>query len=207
MSVAILRRMSTVERVAPIARRRLAIVPGVFAALLVACGGGAGTVGSGGPAATAPSAAATTPAGVETQATGGGGGAAVDACGLLSDADIKDLTGHGVAQRAAGDPLGIFGHGCMWELAVEGGSPVPPQINLGVMTTGGRAFWDAYFAPIIDEYVPIEGLGDVAVDAGVKSIMVVSGDAFFQVQYFPGYGFADAHQAELARRILANLGG
>jgi hypothetical protein len=81
------------------------------------------------------------------------------------------------------------------------------------MRTGGRDYYDQYFAPFNEEngYEAIQGLGDVAVNADFGSVLVVSGDTFLQVQYLSGgFGSGDedaALAAELAGKVVANLGG
>ena len=189
-------------------RRALTIVGLSTALVLAACSGapvgpagtsGAGsTSGAGGPGPTqAP--------GQRTQPTGGG--AAVDACALLTDAEVEEVTGHAVEETTPGPQLGLFQFGCQWLLSQDD-AMVPASINLGVMPEGGRSYYDRYFAPFNEEYgyEAIPGVGDEAVDAEVGSILVVAGDAFFNLQYI---GFTDddaAVAAELGRKVVARLG-
>ena len=86
-----------------------------------------------------------------------------------------------------GPQAGVFASGCEWEL-VDEDAMVPPTISLGVMQPGGKDYYDRYFADMNDNagYKPIDGLGDIAVDADFGAVHVVSGDAFFQVQYIGG---------------------
>lgn len=194
--------------------RRLPITFGILTALfLAACGGGTAATtdpgGPGGPGATSGGSATQAPGGPTTQAPGGG--ETVDACALLSAADIDAVTGLAASSTTPGPQAGIFPSGCEWAL-VDEDAIVPPSISLGVMTSGGKAYYDRYFAPFEEEagYEPIEGLGDVAVDADFGAVHVVAGDAFFQVQYIGGsFGGDDstALATELARKVVANLGG
>jgi hypothetical protein len=191
--------------------RRLPIVLGILTTLvLAACGGGtAATSGPGGPGATSGGSTTQGPGGgTTTQAPGGG--ETVDACALLTAAEIEDVTGLVANTGLPGPQAGVFASGCLWEL-IDEDSMVPPSFTLGVMTTGGKDYYDTYFAPFNDEagYEPIEGLGDIAVDADFGAVHVVSGDAFFQVQYIGGgFGPDDSTTlaTELAKRVVANLG-
>lgn len=186
-------------------RRRSIVVATITTILLAACGGGTATSGPGGPGATSG-----TPA---TQAPGGGAvtqapDQTVDACALLTAADIEAGTGLAAKPGLSGPQGGIFPSGCLWEL-VDDDSIVPPEVTLGVISPGGRDYYDRYFAGLGDPgYEPIEGLGDLAVDAQFGAVLVVSGDVFFQVQYIGG-GFGDDDTAvatKLSRKVIANLG-
>lgn len=80
--------------------------------------------------------------------------------------------------------------------------------TLGVMTSGGKDYYKRYFAPLNQEngYDAIAGVGDEAVDGGMSDVLVVSGDAFFNLQYL-GMGSDDTDLAtELAKNVVANLG-
>ncbi len=188
----------------PLHRRLTPILALVLAALLAACGGTSATAG---PAGTGSNAAATPPgAGPTTQLPGGG--ETVDACALLTAAEIEAATGLETTSSTAGPQGGVFPAGCLWELVGE--RPlIPPTIALGVMGTGGKDFYDRNFKALNAVYQPIDGLGDVAVDADFGSVHVVSGDVFFQVQYIGDLGGDDntAKATEIARKVVANLGG
>ena len=136
------------------------------------------------------------------------GGGVGDPCALLTDADVSSVIPG--ARIESSDPapdggLYPFPEGCAWTLS-DASSMVPPQVIVGVMATGGRAYYDTYFAPFNAEngFTAIEGLGDDAVDAGASTVMVVAGDTFFSTQYLGGFG-DDDHEVELARKVLANL--
>jgi hypothetical protein len=185
-----------------------------LAAFLAACGGSPAASGPGRTGAA--SASSPSSGGATTQAPGGGaatqapgGGATVDACTLLTEADIDAVTGNATASSVEGGQFGIFNDGCEWKL-VDEDAVTPPTIALGVMTTGGKDYYEQYFAPFNAEYgyEAIEGLGDEAVDAD-GSMMVVSGDVFFNLQYLGAtFGGDDAAVArDLAEKVVANLGG
>ena len=192
--------------------RRVPIILGILTTIVVAaCGGGTATTsGPGGPGPTSGTGTTQAPGnGTSTQAPGGGG--TVDACALLTAEDIEAVTGLVASSVEPGPQAGVFASGCLWEL-VDEDAMVPPTISLGVMTTGGKDYYERYFAPFNEDagYKPIENLGDVAVDADFGAVHVVTGDAFFQVQYIGGgFGSDDstALATELARWVVINLGG
>jgi Protein of unknown function (DUF3558) len=181
----------------------------VLIALVAACGGSTPTTppaGTGAGLATSPP-ANSTPSGNGTATQGPGAGATVDPCALLTTADIEAVTGHETTSSTAGPQGGVFPSGCLWELVGE--RPlIPPTIALGVMATGGKDFYDRNFKALNAVFEPIDGLGDVAVDADFGTVHVVSGDVFFQVQYIGDLGGDDntAKATELARTVIVNLG-
>jgi hypothetical protein len=174
------------------------------ALLLAACGGGPGATGPAGPAGTSG------PGGPSTQAPGGAtqapGGATIDACALLTEADIEEVTGNTVDAVTPGPQMGIFQSGCDWDL-IDDDAMVPPEIVIGVHPSGGRDYYARYFEPFNEGagYEPIENLGDTAVDAEAGAVLVVAGDVFFNLQYI-GLTQDDTEiAAELARKVVANL--
>ena len=173
-------------------RRSLASLALLTTFALAACGGtGAATTGPGGPAATT-AGGATQPAGggtTPTQAAGGNGGAAVDACKLLTDEEIKSATGFSPKSSAAAPDMGTFPAGCEWELDNEGAASW--SITLGVMPTGGRSFYDGYVAPPVGE-------GEVG------DVTVVKGDTTFSVLYIE-FPTRDEVAVELAKAVAAKL--
>lgn len=195
----------------------------LLALLLAACGGGPGaTTGPGGPTATTPGSAgssasaapgATMLPGV-TAATGqpGGGpsgsrapGVTDEACTMLMAADVEAILGASLVTAVPAQQLGIFTNGCLFELSVGG---TTTSVNLGVMTSGGRAYYDAEIKPTNTQngYTSIVGLGDEAVNARPGSVLVVAGDVLLSVNYFGPTGPDQALAAEVARRVLENLG-
>jgi hypothetical protein len=184
---------------------RACLLAGAAIFALAACGGGAAATGpngagasSGGGATNAPD-TSTPIGGGATQAPGGG--ATVDACALLTADDIKSVTGYAVAKATGGPQGGVFASGCEWELVAD--EIVPPSILLGIMTEGGKDYYDKYFAPFdnAEGNTPITGLGDVAMDVGFGTVHVVKGEAFFNLQYL---GQKD-HEIDLARKLVAHL--
>ncbi|HET9852788.1 MAG TPA: DUF3558 family protein [Candidatus Limnocylindrales bacterium] len=184
----------------------------VTALALAACGGGGGAPGTGatanpgGPLATAAAGPATqVPAPGTTQAPAG---ATVDACALLSDADIKAASG--LEPKGPGTPalFGYYTAGCQWDIVNEGAA-VAPTLAIGVLPTGGMEQYDRDIAPFGVEYgyEPIEGLGDKAVDYGGGAVLVLTGDTLVEVQYAAIKANDVEIATELARTVLSHLGG
>jgi hypothetical protein len=175
------------------------------ALLVAACGGGgSATNGPGGPAGTPAGNATQPPVGVASQPPGGG--ETIDACALLTEAEIEDVTSFRTDSSLAGPQGGVFATGCEWILISDG--IVPPAISLGIMPTGGQQKYQQFLTALDRDLEPIENLGDEAVDAEFGAVMVRSGDAMFQVQYIGDASGADDTElaAELARMVVANLG-
>lgn len=131
-----------------------------------------------------------------------------EACGLLSDADIMELTSFEVdvvEQRSAG---GIYVSGCYW--ALTDGGVVQAEILLGVLPQGGRTHFDTVVVPVAEGTggEPLEGLGDDAiVGSGGASVQAVTGDVLLDLNWLtPTSGSTDVPVA-LMKRALANLGG
>jgi hypothetical protein len=206
----VLAKQTTASRPTRLAAR--AALPFLVAVIAAACGGQGGAASAPAPGATTNTggAAATQQpgGGVATQAPAGGG-ETVDACALLSEADIKEVTGLDTESSTPGPQLGIFEHGCEWQL-IDDDAIVPPAVVLGLKTSGGRRYYDTYFKPFNAGagYETIAGLGDEAVDAEAGAVLVVAGDAFMNLQYV-GLGVPEDDTelaAELARKVVANLG-
>jgi hypothetical protein len=160
-----------------------------LSAAVTACGGSSPST-----AATAPPTVTQAPASAVT----------VDACALLSDADIKELTGATVDTKEPGPQAGVFPDGCRWVLT-EAGSMIPPEIVLGIRASGGRDYYDRYFKPFNNENdnEPIPNLGDEAVTGIAGTAMVVKGDVLYQVQWLGG---SKDLEVEIARKVAENLG-
>lgn len=105
-------------------------------------------------------------------------GSALDACSLLSDAEIQQVTQRTVASKKPGTVQGIFDNGCSWELTPSEKDMVGWTIKLGVVSPGGRHYFDTYFRPYDS---PIPGLGDAAVKREVGSIEAAKGDTLVSV--------------------------
>lgn len=155
---------------------------------LAACGGAT------------PTAAPTSAAGNPTQPPAN---TTIDACALLSDADITELTGATVDTKDPGAQAGIFPAGCRWVLKADN-AIVPPEIILGIMASGGRDYYDKYFKPFNNEQdnEPIPNLGDEAVTGIADVAMVVAGDVLYQVQWL---GQQQDLEVEIARKVAENL--
>lgn len=188
----------------PIFRARILVLAATAVLGVAACGGGAVTpTGAGGPAATT-AGANPTQAPVDGQATQAPpAGPAVDACALLSDDDIKAVTGYAVAKKTPGPQGGLMGDssGCLWELTAN--EIVPPSIALGVISTGGKSYYEKYFKPFNANagYELVPGVGDEVWDAGSGVIQGVKGDVFFNLQYLG----KDDHQLELTKKMLTHI--
>jgi hypothetical protein len=185
-------------------RRSLASLAMLTTFALAACGG------SGGAARTGPAAPGATSGPVATQPPGNGGtatqapggGAAIDACSLLTDAEIKAATGFSPKSRAAAPDLGTFASACEWELDNEGAAAW--SITVGATKGGGREFYDRYVAPPVGEGEVVEGIGDDALQSEVGDVTAVKGDTVFSVLYieFPS---RDEVAIALAKAIAAKL--
>ena len=115
-------------------------------------------------------------------------GEAINACALLTDADIREATGFTVL---ANDPVGgITSTGCRWEL--DYGDPdIHEYVTLNVQSPGGRAWYDGF---PFDAPASVEGLGDKAVeDGGV--VFAVQGDSAVIVSHLYAALDADMQRA------------
>ena len=132
---------------------------------------------------------------------------APDACGLLTDSDIAEITGWEVDTVEPGPAMGIYQNGCTWVLA--GGSAAPAEIELGVLSPGGRSYFDTYFAPYAEDEgsEPLEGVGDVGLVGGISgSAMAVQGDLLADVYWLDFGDGGDDVAIALLERVLANVG-
>jgi hypothetical protein len=189
--------------------------------LVAACGGTArpeassADAGAASPAASsaASPAPASDPAPPASAGAGSAGsGTASDACDLLSDADLAELTTWTADAVEPGPQQGVFSNGCLWTLS-GGTSPAfygPATISLGIVVPGGRSYYDTYFAPFAEEYdqEPLVGVGDEGlVDSFTNSVLAVQDDAFVSIQWLD---IGSENQAEVAialtERVLSNLG-
>jgi len=137
-----------------------------FAALIVAgCGGAAPTQ------APVPSTITSSPAAQASEAAAGAGFTG-DPCSLLTDAEITQITKQPIVSKESGQQLGVFDIGCDWEVGPP--NQVTWSIQVGVIPSGGRAYYDKYFAPF--EGTPITGLGDEARERSANEVLAVHGD-------------------------------
>jgi hypothetical protein len=141
-----------------------------IAALLAACDSPVATTAPVGgqptllaPQAGVPSAQATAPV-----------GQSIEACSLLSDDEIQDLTDRSIASMIAQPVMGIYENGCHWELDPGSDDIVGWSIDVGVRSPGGRSYFDTFLAPY--SVGPVSGLGDAAVTMDGGSIEAVKGD-------------------------------
>jgi hypothetical protein len=155
--------MTTIQRAVA------AVMTLAVAALVVACGSSNG-------GSSIPPAPTSLPGPVTT--TAGQPAGSVDVCALLSPADILAATGRAVATKTPGPVMGIFDQGCSWELATGTGDVVAWSIDLGVITPGGRSYFDRYLGP---DGEPISGLGDAAVEESAGGITAVKADTLVSV--------------------------
>lgn len=184
--------------------------------VLTACGGETPAEPPGASSSAAPQPAASDPVAPPASASGGstsGTGTASDACELLSEADITELTTWSVDDAESAPQQGAFAAGCLWTLS-GGTSPAlygPATISLGIVEPGGRSYYDRNFAPFAEEYgqEPLVGIGDAGlVDGFTSSVLAVQDDVFVSIQWLD---IGSEGQVEMAKaitaRVLSNLAG
>ena len=173
-----------------------------IAAVVIACGGAApaGTAQPGGstpsvasvptPLATLPTPVAALPTPIAALPTQPGApqGQAFDACSLLSDAEVEQITGGSVATRTDAPVQGIYDNGCAWELEKVPGEVAGWSIELGVIAPGGRDFYDDVLSPYAAG--PVPGIGDVASEGQACEIVAVKVDSLVSV-FVIAFGTAD----------------
>jgi hypothetical protein len=167
------------------------------AALLAACSSPAATAG---PGATVPAGGGAT-AGAATGAVAtapAGGGTTVDACSLLTNADIKEITGFEVGDVNKHPNDTIFPSACEWKFKDVGWT-----LDLGITSPGGQAAWDR-LVPYAQGKA-VTGIGDAAFLTDIAGdLMVRKGDSFFDIQYVAVGGAKDT-QDRLAKRVVEHL--
>ena len=182
-----------------------ALVLGV-SLLATACGGGGATSpGASAASSAAPLASPGASHPADPGSNSGPVGASVEACDLLSDDDIIELTSLEVGSATPGTTQGVWRNGCEWKL----GENSIDSLVLGVLQPGGRAMWDRSFKPFGDEMgqEPIEGLGDEALLGEDNDVMAVQGDALVSIQFLSYSKPSDEDVINLVRRVLENLSG
>ena len=179
-------------------RHVLALV--TIVVLSAACGGGGPTAAPAaatGPIATT-AARTTAPSASVAAPTTAGGGAPTDACALLTDADVKEITGYPVASKNPNPADTIFPSACEWR--VKGAAW---QIVLGVTSPGGQAEWDK-LVPYLQGKA-VTGIGDEAFLSEMGGdLMARRGDTFIDVQYVAA-GEPKDTQERLAKRVLEHV--
>ena len=178
----------------------------VAVAVLAACSSPAattpGTTGTTGPAGTTgvtgtPAAPSTAGPAATAGGNGSGGATSARACDLLSDADLQEITSSPVLEKTDTAMDTIFANFCRWNL--QGA-----EIDLGIISPGGRAWYDEHVA-ILNGLKPVSGLpADIAVLQELTgSIFAVKGDTYIDL-FTLGVRAPDE---DLVRRIIENLGG
>jgi hypothetical protein len=104
----------------------------------------------------------------------------LNACSLLTDDEVEEVTDRTIATKEAGPVMGIFNEGCTWELDPGRNDVVGWSVELGVISVGGRSYFDTYLS-FPDDTEPVSGLGDVAVVSDVGGISAVKGDTLVSV--------------------------
>ena len=152
----------------------------LFALVLAACGsstGGAGTP----PAAT--NSATELPGAADGDS--GGGDSAVDACSLVTDADMKRTTTFAVLSQQA-TTVGLSQTpGCTWSLDAGSGAAGAESVEIDVVSPGGRDRYDFQSGGVKPEAM-LHGYGDAAFWSGGDlsgDIWAVKGDAMVHIAY------------------------
>jgi hypothetical protein len=163
----------------------------VLAAALAAvflAGCGAAT----GPTPTPPASASSTPA--QSSQAAAGPAFTGDPCALLTDDEIKQITKQPIVSKTAGQQLGVFDVGCDWEVGPP--NQVPWSVQVGIIPSGGRSYYDKYFAPF--QGTPVSGIGDVALEFDKNDVLAVHGDVLAGVEIIaPGN-----HDLTLADQLM-----
>lgn len=152
-----------------------------------------GAPASGVPGVTVPPATAGTPTAAPGATVGGFTG---DACDLLTDADVLELTGYPVASKGP-TPL-AYTSTCLWTL-----DGVAWDISLGVDPTGGVSGYD--------RLVEFQGGGEPIPDLGDRAIRLEDsnnpiaqlGSGLYDL-LFTGLGEPDGLDVALLKRVVEN---
>jgi len=174
---------------------RFIVAMAVAAFLLAACGSG------GAPAGTAARAAAS----ASGSATGEQSAAqAVDVCGLLTDDEIKQATGHPVKSQEADTAGGLSrAPSCTWVLDTGSDLDVAGihSISIDVTRPGGREKFD-----FLSGLPTVSGIGDGAKQMGGNiggDVWAVKGDALVHLSYALPADVTDADPIVLPLVTLA----
>jgi len=174
-----------------------------FAALVLvvvaACGGAGATPGTG--ATTGPG--ATTLSGTGSAATGAAASQAAvigtAACELLTDDEIKTVTGYAVASKAPSVSI-AYENNCLWKFA-----DVAWEISLGVESSARSAANFDRLAQGGGGSVPIPGVGDRAVRLDASgSPIALAGDTLIDL-LFTGAGRPKDSDVELLKKIIEKV--
>jgi hypothetical protein len=118
---------------------------------------------------------------------------------LLTDADVREITGKTLARKTA--TSGSYMNAAEFEL--RGDKDVDTSIVLGVMSSGGRPYFEKCRSQAASSAVP--NLGDGAISPETDHIIAVQGDTLVEVQYI---GISPAQPGavnRLVERILSRL--
>ena len=118
---------------------------------------------------------------------------------LLTDADIREITGKTLARKTP--TSGSFMNAAEFELSGDNG--VDASIVVGVMNSGGSPYFKKCLAQAVSATVP--NLGDGAISPETDHIIAVQGDTLVEVQYI---GISPAQPGvvnRLVERILSRL--
>ena len=129
----------------------------------------------------------------------------MDPCGLLSDQDILEITGLEATGKEGSISFGLWDAQCVWQ--VQGTGSVPATLKVTIKSPGGRANWDQYMIPIQSEFTAVDGLGEAAFAKVHWPTHVLVGDTYISVQFADFPDPEGPVSTELARRVVANLGG
>ena len=170
------------------------------ASIFAACAGGTGGAATQPGPTLAP--AATLASTVGPQATAAvnpsPAAGAIDACTLLTNDDIKEITGYPVAKVLPSPPDSIFPSACEW--TVTGATW---QIVLGVTPPGGSPTWEQLVPYMTGKTVT--GIGDQAFQSDAAGdLFVRKGDTMFNIQYV-AFGEPKDTQDRLAKRVVEHL--
>jgi hypothetical protein len=126
------------------------------------------------------------------------GGTVIDPCTLLTNADIKDITGYDIGTTNPAPADTVFPTACEWKL-----KGTIWQISLGVTPPGGSPTWDSLVP--YTQGKAVSGIGDKAfVSEMGGDLMVLHGGTFFDIQYVAS-GEPKDIQSQLAQRVVEHL--
>lgn len=129
-------------------------------------------------------------------------GQTIEACSMLSDSEIQAITGRAPAKKTPGATMGIFDNGCEWELPEGPNDGVPWTVDLGVVSPGGRNYYDRFMAISGD---PLTGFGDAAVSDEVGGITAVKGDTMVSVFVIAVFTDEQPMTRELTQTALSHV--
>ncbi|HYO44955.1 MAG TPA: hypothetical protein VES19_17285 [Candidatus Limnocylindrales bacterium] len=187
---------------------RMLVTLALGAALALAgCGGGAAATASAGTGTDATNAPEATSGAVAT--TPPQDGAALDACAMLTTAEVKDVTGKdttGATESTSGKPDWISGQ-CWWDdekLTVRFSLDVGDPASIAKSSSPTAAEQMEIMRLVyksMDGFADIPGLGDDAVYAG-GMVVAVKGGSMLQIA---GIGLTKDQAIELAKLAIGRL--